>query len=115
MGYTHRAEGDNRPPHVLRTHTSPVQIRSMQAQGAPIRIIAPGRVYRADKHVVPTVFQPLWAPIFDAPGAVRDAVAWLNSEAAPAAIKALCAPVAADPSAFDAATGRLTLPLCAPR
>ena len=46
--YTHRAEGDDRPPHVLRTHTSPVQIRSMQAQGAPIRIIAPGRVYRAD-------------------------------------------------------------------
>ncbi len=46
--YTHRAEGDTRPPHVLRTHTSPVQIRAMQAQGAPIRIIAPGRVYRAD-------------------------------------------------------------------
>ncbi len=46
--YTHRAEGDNRPPHVLRTHTSPVQIRSMEAQGAPIRIICPGRVYRAD-------------------------------------------------------------------
>ncbi|MEM7733589.1 MAG: phenylalanine--tRNA ligase subunit alpha, partial [Pseudomonadota bacterium] len=46
--YTHRAEGDNRPPHVLRTHTSPVQIRSMEAGGAPIRIIAPGRVYRAD-------------------------------------------------------------------
>ncbi|MEL6172833.1 MAG: phenylalanine--tRNA ligase subunit alpha [Pseudomonadota bacterium] len=46
--YTHRSEGDNRPPHVLRTHTSPVQIRSMQAHGAPIRIIAPGRVYRAD-------------------------------------------------------------------
>ncbi|MEL6120033.1 MAG: phenylalanine--tRNA ligase subunit alpha [Pseudomonadota bacterium] len=46
--YTHRDEGDNRPPHVLRTHTSPVQIRSMQAQGAPIRVIAPGRVYRAD-------------------------------------------------------------------
>ncbi len=46
--YTHRADGDDRPPHVLRTHTSPVQIRTMQAQGAPIRIIAPGRVYRAD-------------------------------------------------------------------
>jgi phenylalanyl-tRNA synthetase alpha chain len=46
--YMHRAPGDTRPPHVLRTHTSPVQIRSMQAQGAPIRIIAPGRVYRAD-------------------------------------------------------------------
>ncbi|AZB64845.1 phenylalanine--tRNA ligase subunit alpha [Cereibacter sphaeroides] len=43
-----RAEGDDRPPHVLRTHTSPVQIRAMQAQGAPIRVIAPGRVYRMD-------------------------------------------------------------------
>jgi len=46
--YTHRAEGDDRPPHVLRTHTSPVQIRSMEATGAPTRIICPGRVYRAD-------------------------------------------------------------------
>ena len=46
--FLHRAEGDNRPPHVLRTHTSPVQIRAMQAQGAPIRVIAPGRVYRMD-------------------------------------------------------------------
>ncbi|OSQ45621.1 phenylalanine--tRNA ligase subunit alpha [Marivita geojedonensis] len=46
--YMHRAEGDNRPPHVLRTHTSPVQIRSMEKHGAPIRVIAPGRVYRAD-------------------------------------------------------------------
>jgi len=33
---------------VLRTHTSPVQIRAMQAQGAPIRLVAPGRVYRCD-------------------------------------------------------------------
>ncbi len=46
--YLHRKPGDNRPPHVLRTHTSPVQIRALQAQGAPIRVIAPGRVYRAD-------------------------------------------------------------------
>ena len=46
--YMHRAPGDNRPPHVLRTHTSPVQIRAMMAEGAPIRVIAPGRVYRAD-------------------------------------------------------------------
>jgi phenylalanyl-tRNA synthetase alpha chain len=46
--YMHRAEGDDRPPHVLRTHTSPVQIRHMEAHGAPCRIIAPGRVYRAD-------------------------------------------------------------------
>ena len=46
--YTHRKDGDNRPPHVLRTHTSPVQIRSMEKTGAPTRIICPGRVYRAD-------------------------------------------------------------------
>jgi phenylalanyl-tRNA synthetase alpha chain len=46
--FMYRAPGDNRPPHVLRTHTSPVQIRAMQAQGAPIRVIAPGRVYRMD-------------------------------------------------------------------
>ena len=46
--YTHRAPGDDRPPHVLRTHTSPVQIRTMQDQAAPLRVIAPGRVYRAD-------------------------------------------------------------------
>ncbi|MDA5092662.1 phenylalanine--tRNA ligase subunit alpha [Aliiroseovarius sp. KMU-50] len=46
--YMHRDEGDNRPPHVLRTHTSPVQIRSMEKTGAPIRVIAPGRVYRSD-------------------------------------------------------------------
>ena len=35
-------------PNVLRTHTSPVQIRSMTNEGVPIRIIAPGRVYRCD-------------------------------------------------------------------
>ncbi len=46
--FLNRAEGDNRPPHVLRTHTSPVQIRALMAQGAPIRVIAPGRVYRMD-------------------------------------------------------------------
>ena len=46
--YMHRAEGDDRPPHVLRTHTSPVQIRSMEKSGAPLRIICPGGVYRAD-------------------------------------------------------------------
>jgi len=43
-----RAEGDERPPHVLRTHTSPVQIRGMLSGGAPARFICPGRVYRAD-------------------------------------------------------------------
>ncbi|MEM8744552.1 MAG: phenylalanine--tRNA ligase subunit alpha [Pseudomonadota bacterium] len=33
---------------VLRTHTSPVQIRTMENSGPPVRIIAPGRVYRCD-------------------------------------------------------------------
>jgi len=33
---------------VLRTHTSPVQVRTMEAQKPPIRIICPGRVYRCD-------------------------------------------------------------------
>jgi phenylalanyl-tRNA synthetase alpha chain len=34
--------------HLLRTHTSPVQVRAMLADGAPVRMIAPGRVYRCD-------------------------------------------------------------------
>ncbi|MFN3845471.1 MAG: phenylalanine--tRNA ligase subunit alpha [Paracoccaceae bacterium] len=46
--FMHRDASDSRPPHVLRTHTSPVQIRAMTEQGAPIRVIAPGRVYRMD-------------------------------------------------------------------
>ncbi|MBT0667749.1 phenylalanine--tRNA ligase subunit alpha [Novosphingobium profundi] len=39
---------------LLRTHTSPVQIRAMIAKGAPIRIIAPGRVYRSDSDATHT-------------------------------------------------------------
>ena len=35
-------------PKVLRTHTSPVQVRVMEAQKPPIRILVPGRVYRND-------------------------------------------------------------------
>jgi len=35
--------------YLLRTHTSPVQIRTMEKQDPPIRIIAPGRVYRSDE------------------------------------------------------------------
>ena len=60
----HNFEALNFPPHhparamhdtfyfgdgrLLRTHTSPVQIRTMMASEPPIRIIAPGRVYRSD-------------------------------------------------------------------
>ncbi len=39
---------------LLRTHTSPVQIRSLVEQGAPLRIIAPGRVYRSDSDATHT-------------------------------------------------------------
>jgi phenylalanyl-tRNA synthetase alpha chain len=41
-------------PRVLRTHTSPVQIRAMEALGAPIYAIAPGRVYRSDSDATHT-------------------------------------------------------------
>ena len=44
----YRSENDDRAPHVLRTHTSPVQIRTMENTGAPVRVICPGGVYRAD-------------------------------------------------------------------
>lgn len=37
--------------HVLRTHTSPVQIRYMENNAPPLKIIAPGRVYRCDSDV----------------------------------------------------------------
>ncbi|WP_448585040.1 phenylalanine--tRNA ligase subunit alpha [Thermaurantiacus sp.] len=39
---------------VLRTHTSPVQIRAMTGASPPLRIIAPGRVYRADSDATHT-------------------------------------------------------------
>jgi phenylalanyl-tRNA synthetase alpha chain len=39
---------------LLRTHTSPVQIRTMMSEAPPIRIIAPGRVYRSDSDATHT-------------------------------------------------------------
>lgn len=42
-------------PHtVLRTHTSPVQVRMMESQEPPIRVICPGRVYRCDSDLTHT-------------------------------------------------------------
>ncbi len=38
----------NAGSHLLRTHTSPVQIRTLKSAQPPVRIIAPGRVYRCD-------------------------------------------------------------------
>ena len=46
--FIRNSEKGSGQPNVLRTHTSPVQIRAMKAGKAPIRIIAPGRVYRCD-------------------------------------------------------------------
>ncbi|MEO8347595.1 MAG: phenylalanine--tRNA ligase subunit alpha, partial [Acidobacteriota bacterium] len=45
-------------PLLLRTHTSPVQIREMKKRGAPIKIIAPGRVYRNES--VDATHQPVF-------------------------------------------------------
>jgi phenylalanyl-tRNA synthetase alpha chain len=42
------AEAGGSPPLLLRTHTSSVQIRVMEKQPPPVRIIVPGRVYRRD-------------------------------------------------------------------
>jgi phenylalanyl-tRNA synthetase alpha chain len=47
-----RAPGEE--PRVLRTHTSPVQIRAMEESGAPLRLIMPGRVYRSDSDATHT-------------------------------------------------------------
>lgn len=46
--------GEHEQPMVLRTHTSPVQIRTMTSTPPPIRIIAPGRVYRSDSDATHT-------------------------------------------------------------
>ena len=40
--------GSGRPPTLLRTHTSGMQIRYMETHQPPVRLIAPGRVYRRD-------------------------------------------------------------------
>jgi phenylalanyl-tRNA synthetase alpha chain len=52
--------------HVLRTHTSPVQVRTMLAQKPPIRVVAPGRTYRNDSDATHTpMFHQLEALVID--------------------------------------------------
>lgn len=52
--------------HVLRTHTSPVQVRTMLKQKPPIRIIAPGRTYRVDSDATHSpMFHQLEALVID--------------------------------------------------
>ncbi|MCL4134264.1 UNVERIFIED_CONTAM: hypothetical protein GTU68_023157 [Idotea baltica] len=54
MHDTFYVESNDDSSHVLRTHTSPVQVRYMIDQEPPINIIAPGRVYRCDSDVTHT-------------------------------------------------------------
>jgi len=51
--YFDRVDAEGRPM-LLRTHTSPVQIRAMQSQKPPLYLIAPGRVYRSDSDATHT-------------------------------------------------------------
>ena len=51
---------------VLRTHTSPVQVRTMMSQAPPIRIVAPGRTYRKDSDATHTpMFHQLEGLVID--------------------------------------------------
>ena len=45
---------ENKKNSLLRTHTSPVQIRTLEKKKPPLRIIAPGRTYRADSDITHT-------------------------------------------------------------
>ncbi len=54
MHDTFYVAGEHERPMVLRTHTSPVQIRTMQNGRPPFRVIAPGRVYRSDSDATHT-------------------------------------------------------------
>jgi phenylalanyl-tRNA synthetase alpha chain len=47
-GEVRSADKNGRPATLLRTHTSPMQIRYMEAHQPPVRIIVPGKVYRRD-------------------------------------------------------------------
>ncbi len=62
QGPGEKAEGPPLPPGpedvVLRTHTSPMQVRAMEAQEPPIYIVVPGRTYRSDP------FDATHSPVF---------------------------------------------------
>jgi phenylalanyl-tRNA synthetase alpha chain len=47
-GRVHQTAGESTPATLLRTHTSAMQIRYMERHRPPVRIVAPGRVYRRD-------------------------------------------------------------------
>ncbi|MDR1978164.1 MAG: phenylalanine--tRNA ligase subunit alpha [Synergistaceae bacterium] len=52
------SDGETSKRRLLRTHTSPVQVRAMLRYGAPLRIVCPGRVYRRDN-------DPTHSPMFN--------------------------------------------------
>ncbi len=53
-GFTDKRNLKDKVDYVLRTHTSPVQVRTMEANKPPIRVICPGRVYRCDSDLTHT-------------------------------------------------------------
>lgn len=64
---------------LLRTHTSPVQIRSMEAGELPFRLIAPGRVYRCDSDMTHTpMFHQVEGLLVDKNVTFADLMATLN-------------------------------------
>ena len=54
MHDTFYLESIDKKNHVLRTHTSPVQIRSLEKNKLPLKIFAPGRTYRCDSDITHT-------------------------------------------------------------
>jgi phenylalanyl-tRNA synthetase alpha chain len=65
---------------LLRTHTSPVQIRTMEAQKPPIRIVIPGKTYRADSDATHTpMFHQLEGLVIDKTANVAN-MRWVLTE-----------------------------------
>ena len=72
--------GDGQPPKLLRTHTSPVQIRTMEAQKPPIRIVIPGKTYRQDSDATHSpMFHQLEGLVIDRTANVAN-MKWVLSE-----------------------------------
>jgi phenylalanyl-tRNA synthetase alpha chain len=71
---------DGNQPKVLRTHTSPVQIRTMEAQKPPIRIVIPGKTYRMDSDATHTpMFHQLEGLVIDKTANVAN-MKWVLTE-----------------------------------
>ena len=72
--------GGNNERKLLRTHTSPVQIRTMEAQKPPIRIVIPGKTYRQDSDATHSpMFHQLEGLVIDKSANVAN-MKWVLSE-----------------------------------